>query len=232
MALRREELQTNVIRASGLTKQVAAPAGVLHILQGVDLEVNASDAVSILGTSGAGKSTLLGLLAGLDTASSGEVSLFGRGLSRLDEDGRAALRAGRVGFVFQAFHLIAGMTALENVALPLSLAGRGTDPREALALLEAVGLDARAGHYPNQLSGGEQQRVAIARAFAGSPDLLFADEPTGNLDAETGHHVADVLFNLRDEHGTALVLVTHDPELATRCDRRYRLSAGRLEALQ
>jgi putative ABC transport system ATP-binding protein len=203
----------------------------LTILQGVDLEVNAGDAVSILGTSGAGKSTLLGLLAGLDTASSGEVSLFGSDLGALDEDGRAALRAGRVGFVFQAFHLIAGMTAEENVALPLSLAQEKHNGADARGLLEAVGLGERAGHYPNQLSGGEQQRVAIARAFAGSPDLLFADEPTGNLDAETGQHVADVLFRLRDDHGTALILVTHDPALAARCDRRYRLAGGRLEVM-
>ena len=215
-----------------MAKQVTAPGGTLHILEGVDLEVNAGDAVSILGTSGAGKSTLLGLLAGLDTASGGEISLFGQPLGALDEDGRAALRAGRVGFVFQAFHLITGMTALENVALPLSLADRGGGRGEALSLLEAVGLGARADHYPNQLSGGEQQRVAIARAFAGSPALLFADEPTGNLDAATGHQVADVLFKLRDEQGTALVLVTHDPELASRCDRRYRLIGGRLQDLQ
>ncbi len=200
-------------------------------MQGVDLEVNAGDAVSILGTSGAGKSTLLGLLAGLDTASGGEVSLFGHDLGPLDEDGRAAIRAGRVGFVFQAFHLIAGMTAEENVSLPLALAGATRVAGDAVALLDAVGLRERAGHYPNQLSGGEQQRVAIARAFAGSPGLLFADEPTGNLDADTGRHVIDVLFRLRDEHGTALVLVTHDPALAARCDRRYRLVGGRLEAI-
>ncbi len=210
---------------------MSAPGGALAILQGVDLQVNAGDAVSILGASGAGKSTLLGLLAGLDTASGGEVALFGQPLQRLDEDGRAALRAGQVGFVFQSFHLLAGMTALENVSLPLELAGGSSTAADAMALLDAVGLGARAQHYPNQLSGGEQQRVAIARAFAGSPRLLFADEPTGNLDADTGHQVAEVLFRLRDEHGTALILVTHDPELAQRCDRRYRLRAGGLEDL-
>jgi putative ABC transport system ATP-binding protein len=203
----------------------------LEILQGVQLEVNAGDAVSILGASGAGKSTLLGLLAGLDTATGGEVSLFDQPLRPLDEDARAALRAGRVGFVFQSFHLLAGMTALENVSLPLELAGGDTSAGAALALLDAVGLAARAHHYPNQLSGGEQQRVAIARAFAGSPRLLFADEPTGNLDGDTGRQVADVLFRLRDEHGTALVLVTHDAELAQRCDRLYRLADGRLEPM-
>jgi putative ABC transport system ATP-binding protein len=203
----------------------------LEILQGVQLEVNAGDAVSILGVSGAGKSTLLGLLAGLDTATGGEVSLFDQPLRPLDEDARAALRAGRVGFVFQSFHLLAGMTALENVSLPLELAGGDTSAGAALALLDAVGLAARAHHYPNQLSGGEQQRVAIARAFAGSPRLLFADEPTGNLDGDTGRQVADVLFRLRDEHGTALVLVTHDAELAQRCDRLYRLADGRLEPM-
>jgi len=230
-ANRRDETRVQVIKSSGLSKQVEAPGGTLTILQGVDLEVKAGDAVSILGTSGAGKSTLLGLLAGLDTATSGEVSLFGRDLGALDEDGRAAIRAGRVGFVFQSFHLIAGMTAEENVALPLALAGQRNEHPGALDLLGSVGLAERAGHYPNQLSGGEQQRVAIARAFAGSPDLLFADEPTGNLDADTGRHVVDVLFRLRDEHGTALVLVTHDPALAARCDRRYRLADGRLEEM-
>ena len=230
-ASRQNAARETVILASRLEKHIRAPGGTLTILQGVDLQVNAGDAVSILGTSGAGKSTLLGLLAGLDSASGGEIALFGQALSPLDEEGRAALRAGRVGFVFQAFHLLAGMTALENVSLPLELAGGNASAAAALRLLDAVGLAERASHYPNQLSGGEQQRVAIARAFAGSPRLLFADEPTGNLDADTGRQVAEVLFRLRDELGTALVLVTHDPELAQRCDRRYRLVGGRLEAL-
>ena len=223
-----------VIYTSDVQKTVQAPSGPLAILQGVDLLVNSGDAVSILGASGAGKSTLLALLAGLDTASAGEVSLFGQSLGALDEEGRAALRAGAVGFVFQSFHLITGMTALENVSLPLELAGHSaaaSTGQNALALLDSVGLAERAQHYPNQLSGGEQQRVAIARAFAGSPRLLFADEPTGNLDAKTGKQVAEVLFRLRDEHGTALVLVTHDPQLADRCDRRYQLTGGRLELL-
>ena len=230
-AIRTNDVKEPVILASELVKTVQAPGGELNILQGVNLNVNTRDAVSILGASGSGKSTLLGLLAGLDTATTGEVSLFGRSLSGLDEEGRAALRAGSVGFVFQSFHLIAGMTALENVSLPLELLSRtraGRARADALELLTAVGLAQRAEHYPNQLSGGEQQRTAIARAFAGAPRLLFADEPTGNLDAETGRQVIDVLFKLRDEHETALVLVTHDAALAERCDRRYQLSAGRL----
>jgi putative ABC transport system ATP-binding protein len=225
----RAENDSDLIYTSNLSKTIAAPGGDLHILQGIDLQVKRGEAVSILGTSGAGKSTLLGILAGLDTASGGRVCCLGEDLGEMDEDGRAALRAGRVGFVFQAFHLLTGMTALENVALPLTLNGRHSGPNEAARLLEAVGLEHRGRHYPNQLSGGEQQRVAIARAFAGSPELLFADEPTGNLDAETGQRVAEVLFDLRSRHGTALVLVTHDPQLADRCDRRYRLADGRLE---
>jgi putative ABC transport system ATP-binding protein len=227
-----------VIAASQLKKQVSGPGGTLTILEDVELSIQAGEAVSILGASGSGKSTLIGLLAGLDQASSGKVSLLGRDLATLGEDDRARLRAGKVGFVFQSFHLLPSMTALENVSLAIEL---GESPREsrsasrvdpnsrALELLRRVGLEQRAAHYPNQLSGGEQQRVAIARAFADSPRVLFADEPTGNLDTDTGQRVSDMLFRLRDELGTALVLVTHDATLADRCDRRYHLEHGRLE---
>jgi len=184
--------------------------------------------VAIVGASGAGKSTLLALLAGLDLPTSGQVTLDGQDLTRLDEDGRAALRAQRVGFVFQSFHLIPSLTALENVMLPLELAGDRQARAAALTVLERVGLAERAKHYPRQLSGGERQRVAIARAFVGRPLILFADEPTGNLDATTGERVANLLFDLNAEHGTTLVLVTHDQVLASRCDRTVRLDAGRL----
>lgn len=203
---------------------------VLDILSAIDMQVNAGEAVAILGPSGSGKSTLLGLLAGLDLPSDGEVSLLGRKLSSLNEDARAALRAGRVGFVFQSFQLLPGMTALENVALPLQIV-RNRDARaQAETLLREVGLGERLSHLPRQLSGGEQQRVALARAFAGDPALLFADEPTGNLDAESGQRVIDLLFDLRDRAGSTLLLVTHDQQLAARCDRVLRLNAGRLQA--
>jgi putative ABC transport system ATP-binding protein len=220
-----------VIQTSTLTKTIDAPQGAIPILLGVDLMVQAGEAVSVVGASGSGKSTLLGILAGLDMASGGKVSLLGSDLGSLDEDGRAALRAGRVGFVFQAFHLLPGLTALDNVALPLELQGARDARRRASELLQRVGLGERAGHYPNQLSGGEQQRVAVARAFAGEPEILFADEPTGNLDAATGARIIDLLFELRAEQGTSLVLVTHDHDLAERCDRQYRLANGRLETL-
>jgi putative ABC transport system ATP-binding protein len=208
---------------------VAGPAGDLTILDGIDLEVAPGEAVAVLGPSGAGKSTLLGLLAGLDAPSAGEVWLFGTALAELTEDGRAALRAGRVGFVFQSFQLVPGLSALENVMLPLELAGRERVRATAAAALERVGLAARLEHLPNQLSGGEQQRVALARAFAPDPALLFADEPTGNLDGKTGGAVIDQLFALRAEQGTSLILVTHDEAVAARCDRRLRMAAGRLE---
>ena len=201
----------------------------LDILSAIDLQVNAGEAVAILGPSGAGKSTLLGLLAGLDLPTDGRVELLGEDLAALDEDARAALRAGQVGFVFQSFQLLPGMTALENVALPLQI-GRTPDARaQAERLLRDVGLGERLAHLPRQLSGGEQQRVALARAFAGEPLLLFADEPTGNLDADSGRRIIELLFDLRDRAGSTLLLVTHDQALADRCDRVLRLEAGRLQ---
>ena len=203
---------------------------VLDILSAIDMQVNAGEAVAILGPSGSGKSTLLGLLAGLDQPTQGEVSLLGHQLSTLDEDARAALRAGRVGFVFQSFQLLPGMTALENVALPLQIGRHANARTQAEALLREVGLGERLSHLPRQLSGGEQQRVALARAFAGDPVMLFADEPTGNLDADSGQHIIDLLFDLRDRVGSTLLLVTHDQQLAARCDRVLKLNAGRLEA--
>lgn len=224
-----------ICRATGLSKAVMGPSGRLGILTGVDLEVAPGEAVAIVGASGSGKSTLLGLLAGLDRASGGSVELCGQALEPLDEDARAALRAGRVGFVFQSFQLIPTLTALENVLLPLELASAvsaGSARRTAEAALGRVGLSERRGHYPRQLSGGEQQRVAIARAFAPGPAILFADEPTGNLDEATGGRIIDLLFGLRADAGAALVLVTHDPALASRCDRRLGMSGGQLEAMR
>jgi len=217
-----------LITARRLGKQVPTAAGALSILEDIDLSVAPGEALAILGASGSGKSTLLGLLAGLDSPSSGEVELFGTALGGLDEDGRAALRAGRVGFVFQSFQLLPGMTALENVMLPLELAGHANPHAAASAALIDAGLGERLHHYPSQLSGGEQQRVAVARAFAPQPRLLFADEPTANLDSRTGAHIADLLFSLRERSGSVLVLVTHDPELAGRCDRQLHLHEGRL----
>lgn len=220
---------SNPVSASRLSKNIDAPAGRIDILQDISLELVAGEAVAILGASGSGKSTLLGLLAGLDDASSGEIRLFGDDLAQLDEDGRAALRAGRVGFVFQSFQLLPGMTALENVMLPLELSGEPKPRPLAEAALSQVELSQRLHHYPSQLSGGEQQRVAIARAFATRPLLLFADEPTGSLDQATGGRISDLIFQLRSESGAALLLVTHDASLAARCDRRLLLQHGRLE---
>jgi len=218
------------LRAEGLGKRVVTPDGELVILDGIDLTVRGGESLAIVGASGSGKSTLLGLLAGLDTPTEGRVILDGHDLTRLDEDGRAALRAARVGFVFQSFQLLPGLTALENVMLPLELAG-AAHPREgAREILDRVGLGERLGHYPRQLSGGEQQRVAIARAFAGNPALLFADEPTGNLDQRTGERIGELLFDLNRERGTTLVLVTHDARLAEPCRRTVELEAGRLLA--
>jgi len=215
-----------LLRARQLSKWIIGPEGRLDILRGVDLDIAAREAVAILGASGSGKTTLLGLLAGLDTPSGGEVTLLGRSLSRLDEDARAALRAGRVGFVFQSFQLLPTLTALENVRLALELAGVEEPRTRAVGALDLVGLSGRLHHYPSQLSGGEQQRVAIARAFAPHPDVLFADEPTGNLDQSTGDPVIELLFDLRARTGTALVLVTHDIALAQRCERRFLLDNG------
>ena len=214
--------------AEHLSKQVSSPEGTLTILDDVSLSIGSAQTVAIVGTSGAGKSTLLALLAGLDVPSSGTVQLNGVELTTLDEDGRAAIRAKHVGFVFQSFHLVPSLTALENVMLPLELAGRPQARDAALAALENVGLKARSGHYPNQLSGGEQQRVAIARAFVAQPAVLFADEPTGNLDTATGEKVMSLLFQLNAASGTTLVLVTHDLRLAERCERVIRLDNGRV----
>lgn len=211
-------------------KQVSSGGQPLTILDNVELDVAAGESLAIIGRSGSGKTTLLSLLAGLDLPSSGEISLDGTALSKLDEETRARLRAGRVGFVFQSFQLLGGFTALENVMLPAEIAGQAEAESRARELLEQVGLGARLDHYPSQLSGGEQQRVALARAFAGDPKILFADEPTGNLDTETGAHIIELLFRLNREQGTTLVLVTHDPALAERCDRTVVLDGGRLRA--
>ena len=219
-----------MIKAENLQKRIPMVAGELEILKGISLEIKPGESVAIVGASGSGKSTLLGLLAGLDDASGGRVLIGGTDLGELDEDGRALLRGERIGFVFQAFQLLPALTALENVMLPLELKGRGDARSQAELFLRRVGLAARTHHYPRQLSGGEQQRVAIARAFANGPAILFADEPTGNLDARTGAHIIDLLFELNREQGTTLVLVTHDPELAGRCRRRLCLEAGALVA--
>ena len=217
-----------VLEARSLSKQVTSPEGMLTILDDVSFAVAAGETVAIVGASGAGKSTLLALLAGLDEPSAGGVWLEGIELSALDEDGRAAARARHVGFVFQSFHLVPSLTAHENVMLPLELAGRSDARAAARAVLQQVGLAPRLGHYPRQLSGGEQQRVAIARAFVTRPSVLFADEPTGNLDTATGARVIELLFDLNSANGTTLVLVTHDRAIAGRCSRLIELDAGRL----
>jgi putative ABC transport system ATP-binding protein len=217
----------HVLKAENLSKEVSSPEGTLTIVDDVSLSILAGESVAVTGPSGAGKSTLLALLAGLDLPSRGRVLLEGQDLTRLDEDGRARLRAQRVGFVFQSFHLIPALTALENVMLPLELAGRADARRTATETLTGVGLRERTGHYPRQLSGGEQQRVAIARAFVTRPAVLFADEPTGNLDTATGARVGQLLFELNTSAHTTLVLVTHDRELAARCARVVRMEAGR-----
>ncbi len=226
-----------VLQVEGLGKDVVSGTNatggdrMLTILHEIDFSVQGGEAVAIVGASGSGKSTLLGLLAGLDLPTRGRVQLAGHDLAGLDEDGRAALRGRELGFVFQAFHLLAALTALENVMLPLELLGSqfAPDPRTvAEAMLARVGLADRLGHYPKHLSGGEQQRVALARAFAVSPRLLLADEPTGNLDAATGQQVIDLMFEMNAEQGTTLILVTHDELLARRCGRVIHLAAGRL----
>jgi len=220
------ELSVPVLQAEALSMRFASPQGTIRLLASLALNINSGESVAILGTSGSGKSTLLGLLAGLDQPTSGRVSLAGHDMSAMDEDQRAELRAGRVGFVFQAFHLLPGLTALENVMLPGELAG-GTAVRTAASdALERVGLGPRTGHYPAQLSGGEQQRVALARAIVTQPSVLFADEPTGNLDHATGTQVMDQLFEMNHSDGMTIVLVTHDASLAERCDRVLRLDDG------
>ena len=216
------------MQSEQLGKQVDAPGGTLTILKDIDLTLHAGETLAVLGVSGSGKSTLLGLLAGLDVASSGRVILDGHDLGALDEDGRARLRKQRVGFVFQTFQLLPGLTALENVMLPLELAGADDPAKAAAERLGEVGLADRLQHYPGQLSGGEQQRVAIARAFAGNPRILFADEPTGNLDQKTAAQVIELLFRLNRERGTTLVLVTHDPDIARHCDRTLTLAGGEI----
>jgi len=223
-----ERIDEPVVRVSGLTKIVTSGESTLTILQDIDLAVMPGEAVAVVGASGSGKSTLLGLLAGLDTPTRGSVHLGETELFALDEDGRAALRKRLVGFVFQSFQLLAPLTALENVMLPLELAERVDAESQARAMLERVGLSDRLNHYPRYLSGGEQQRVALARAFVVQPKVLFADEPTGNLDAATGAGIIDLLFELNSEHGTTLVLVTHDEMVARRCTRQIRLSGGRI----
>ncbi|HEY0975491.1 MAG TPA: ATP-binding cassette domain-containing protein [Solimonas sp.] len=223
------ESGTVVVAARGVGKQVNSGDAPLTILTGVSLEISAGESVAIVGRSGSGKTTLLSLLAGLDLPSSGDVHLDGHALGALDEDARAGLRAGRVGFVFQSFQLLAGFTALENVMLPAELAGLADAGDRARAALERVGLGQRLHHYPHQLSGGEQQRVAIARAYSGNPKILFADEPTGNLDTTTGAQIIELLFELNRSAGTTLVLVTHDAGLAARCGRTLTLREGRLD---
>lgn len=223
-----EQSQGNVLSAHQLSKQVSSPEGTLTILSDVSFSIAAGASVAIVGASGAGKSTLLALLAGLDLPSTGHVSLNNVNLGELNEDGRAEIRASSVGFVFQSFHLVPSLNALENVMLPLELAGK-TDARDAARqLIDKVGLGERWSHYPAQLSGGEKQRVAIARAFATQPAVLFADEPTGNLDAKTGATIMDLMFELNRDSSTTLVLVTHDQALAERCDRILSLDAGHL----
>ncbi|MDA0804707.1 MAG: ABC transporter ATP-binding protein [Proteobacteria bacterium] len=220
----------NMIEIRGLTKSVTTSEGVLTILKSVDLSIAEAETVAIVGASGSGKSTLLGLMAGLDAATSGDVWLGGHSLAAMDEEQRAVLRGQIVGFVFQSFQLLPSLTALENVMLPIELKGDAQARAKATALLERVGLAERITHYPNQLSGGEQQRVAIARAFATEAKILFADEPTGNLDTATGTKIVELIFDLNKEFSTTLVLVTHDERLAQRCGRIVRLIAGGIES--
>ncbi|HEY0197144.1 MAG TPA: ATP-binding cassette domain-containing protein [Rhodanobacter sp.] len=219
-----------LLEARDVSKSVSGPEGKLDILCDVGLRIMPGESFAIVGASGSGKTTLLGLLAGLDTPDAGSIQLDGHMLQQLDEEARADVRRRLVGFVFQSFHLLPALTAEENVMLPLELEGSPSARSRAREAIEAVGLDARRRHYPAQLSGGEQQRVAIARAFVHGPRVLFADEPTGNLDQRTGHHICDLLFGLNRDHHTTLVLVTHDATLAARCDRRIELHEGRVLA--
>ncbi|EGU31931.1 ABC transporter ATP-binding protein [Vibrio scophthalmi] len=222
-------MQTSVIKAISLGKTVSTNQEHLTILDDINLEIQAGESVAIVGTSGAGKSTLMTLLAGLDTPTNGEVELLGQPLSSLDDEARAAIRSQSIGFVFQSFLLIPSLSALDNVTLPCLLKGEEQDKARAISLLESVGLAQRIHHSPAQLSGGEQQRVALARAFMTEPQILFADEPTGNLDQHTAEKVVELLFELNLRHGTTLVLVTHDMQLAARCDRIFTIQAGKLE---
>jgi putative ABC transport system ATP-binding protein len=217
-----------ILQAEHLGKQVTSPAGQLTILDDINISLHRGTSLAIIGVSGSGKSTLLGLLAGLDVSTSGRVIFNNKDLNSLDEDGRARLRNKRVGFVFQSFQLLKSLTALENVLLPLDLAGEDDGRDIALNRLEEVGLKDRVHHYPSQLSGGEQQRVAIARAFVSEPDILFADEPTGNLDQKTAKTIIDLVFRLNSQHGTTLVLVTHDPDIASHCNHVLTLEGGRI----
>jgi len=217
-----------MVQALGLHKTVSTANGELEILKGIDLEIKASESVALVGPSGSGKTTLLSLLAGLDTATSGRIYLGANELTAMDEEQRAVVRGKIVGFVFQSFQLLGSLTALENVMVPLELKNSPDAKSDALKLMEKVGLAHRYRHYPSKLSGGEQQRVAIARAFASSPKVLFADEPTGNLDTATGLRIIDLLFELNREFGTTLILVTHDRKLAKRCDREINIDSGEL----
>ncbi|ATG59673.1 ABC transporter ATP-binding protein [Pseudoalteromonas sp. 13-15] len=220
--------QLNIIQVNGLSKIVTTFEGELPILSDISFNVKHGESVAIVGTSGSGKSTLLSLLAGLDTATNGEIFLDGEPLHDLDEEARAALRAAKIGFVFQSFMLVQSLTALENVMLPAELAGKSDAKEQALALLKKVGLSHRTDHYPSQLSGGEQQRVAIARAFIGTPKILFADEPSANLDSKNGKMIESLLFDLNSQHGTTLILVTHDEGLAQKCEHIIQIEAGLL----
>ena len=218
----------DIVQAKAIGKQVSSPEGSLTILADINLSIKRSESLAVIGVSGSGKSTLLGLLAGLDTPTSGKVILDGTILNDLDEDGRAKIRNQSVGFVFQSFHLLPGLTALENTALPLELAGSEQSDEIARQRLADVGLNERIHHYPDQLSGGEQQRVAIARAFACNPKILFADEPTGNLDKKTAQRIIDLMFKMNKNNGTTLVLVTHDDALASLCDRKVIMTGGQI----
>ena len=225
-------MSRTVVSAKVVEKVVETAAGQLVILDGIDLEINEGETVAIVGASGSGKTTLLGILAGLDSATGGSVQLAGAELTTLDEEARALVRGEYVGFVFQSFQLLASLTALENVMLPAELRGESLAQDQAVALLDKVGLGDRLGHYPRQLSGGEQQRVAIARAFASNPTVLFADEPTGNLDTHTGERIIELLFDLNREFGTTLVMVTHDNRLAERCGRIIAIDAGHIQTTE
>lgn len=219
----------SALRIEDVEKRLLMGAQELAILQGISLDIKSGESVAIVGASGSGKSTLLGIMAGLDSPTSGKVVLLGHDITEFNEDERAAVRAQGVSFVFQDFQLLPGLTSLENVMLPLEIRGVKHAKQQAQTLLEQVGLAERLTHYPNQLSGGEQQRVAIARAFAGQPKILFADEPTGNLDSKTGTYIEDLLFKLNQDTGTTLVLVTHDERLAQRCNRRIHIRFGKVE---